>query len=82
MGYVKWIPVNTDLAAFTSAVKQSVTPGPSAPVPAPASAAAPAPGGTGGDVMAQLKQLGELPDAGVLTPEEFHAKKAELLSRL
>lgn len=80
--HMKWIPVNTDLAAFTSAVKQSMTPEPSAPLPAPTAAAAPAPGGTGGDVMAQLKQLGELRDAGVLTPEEFDAKKTELLSRL
>lgn len=30
----------------------------------------------------QLKKLGELRDAGVLTPEEFEAKKAQLLARL
>jgi Short C-terminal domain len=34
------------------------------------------------DPMAQLKQLGELRDAGVVTPEEFEAKKAEILSRV
>jgi hypothetical protein len=34
------------------------------------------------DVMDQLKRLGELRDAGVLTPEEFESKKAELLRRL
>jgi hypothetical protein len=34
------------------------------------------------DALAQLKQLGELRDAGVLTNEEFEAKKAELLKRL
>jgi hypothetical protein len=34
------------------------------------------------DVLAQLKQLGELRDAGVLTDEEFAAKKTELLARL
>lgn len=34
------------------------------------------------DALAQLKQLGELRDAGVLTDEEFEAKKAELLKRL
>lgn len=33
-------------------------------------------------VMALLKQLGELRDAGVVTPEEFEAKKKELLDRL
>jgi uncharacterized membrane protein YdbT with pleckstrin-like domain len=36
----------------------------------------------GPDVMDQLKKLAELRDAGVLTPEEFEAKKAELLRRL
>jgi len=34
------------------------------------------------DVVGQLKQLGELRDCGVLTPEEFETKKAELLTRL
>jgi len=34
------------------------------------------------DPMAQLKQLGELRDAGVVTPEEFEAKKAEILRRI
>jgi hypothetical protein len=32
--------------------------------------------------MEQLKKLAELRDAGILTAEEFDAKKAELLSRL
>jgi len=31
------------------------------------------------DVLSQLKQLGELRDAGVLTEEEFAAQKAKLL---
>ncbi|PWR16689.1 hypothetical protein DKT69_04200 [Micromonospora sicca] len=34
------------------------------------------------DPIAQLRQLGELRDAGILTEEEFAAKKAEILSRL
>jgi Bacterial PH domain/Short C-terminal domain len=34
------------------------------------------------DVYEQLAKLGQLRDAGVLTPEEFDAKKAELLSRM
>lgn len=41
-----------------------------------------APGPAAPDVMAQLKQLGELKDAGILSPEEFDAKKQDLLSRL
>ncbi|MEX5235988.1 SHOCT domain-containing protein [Kocuria arenosa] len=42
---------------------------------APAAPAAP-------DVLGQLEQLGKLRDAGVLTDEEFAAKKADLLGRL
>jgi hypothetical protein len=34
------------------------------------------------DALAQIKQLAELHQAGVLTSEEFEAKKAELLRRL
>ena len=32
--------------------------------------------------MDQLRKLGELRDAGLLTPEEFDAKKSELLARM
>lgn len=34
------------------------------------------------DVMALLKQLGDLRDAGVLTDDEFNTKKRELLARI
>lgn len=34
------------------------------------------------DHLAQLKQLGELRDAGILSDEEFEAKKAEILGRI
>jgi hypothetical protein len=44
---------------------------------APAPEAAPAAGGV--DPIAQLKELGELRDSGVLTEEEFAAQKAKLL---
>jgi hypothetical protein len=55
-----------------SAVEQS------APTPATASpASAPAV-----SLIDQIRQLGELWDAGIVTPEEFEAKKAELLSRI
>jgi len=56
-------------------------PAPPAPVPTPA----PAPTTGGGDaaaIMEQIKQLGSLRDAGVLTADEFEAKKAELLKRI
>jgi Short C-terminal domain/Domain of unknwon function (DUF3824) len=44
------------------------------PPPPPA-----APGGD--DMLDQLKQLGELHDAGVLTDEEFAAQKAKILAQ-
>lgn len=34
------------------------------------------------DAMASLEALGKLRDTGVLTPEEFEAKKAEILGRV
>jgi membrane protease subunit (stomatin/prohibitin family) len=45
--------------------------------PAPAAAAAPA---AGGSVVEQLKQLGELRDSGVLTPDEFEREKQKILA--
>ncbi len=47
--------------------------------PPPPPAAAPAPAG-GGDMIEQLKQLGELHAQGILTDEEFAAQKAKLLA--
>jgi Short C-terminal domain len=41
---------------------------------------APPPEAGGGDTIAQLKELGELRDSGVLTEEEFEAQKAKLLA--
>jgi hypothetical protein len=36
----------------------------------------------GGSAMDELQQLGQLHDSGVLTDEEFAAKKAEILQRM
>ncbi|MFE6996149.1 SHOCT domain-containing protein [Microbacterium sp. NPDC057659] len=44
--------------------------------------AAAMPSATGPDLAAQLQQLASLRDAGVLTEEEFAAKKADILSRI
>ncbi len=52
------------------AQQNAPSPQPSAPAPA----AAPVE-----DPMAQLKELGELRDSGVLTEDEFAAQKAKLL---
>jgi hypothetical protein len=40
---------------------------------------APAAGGTTDDQLAQLEKLGELHQQGILTDEEFSAKKAQIL---
>ena len=61
--------------AQNAAAQQAAAPAQEAPVaPAPAPVAAPA------DVYAELTQLKELFDAGVLTQEEFDAQKAKLLN--
>lgn len=51
------------------------------PAAAPAAAAA-APTESKEQIMAMLKQLGDLKAAGILSAEEFEAKKKELLARL
>jgi hypothetical protein len=51
-----------------------------AAAPPPAPAAAPAPPTDMGDRLTQLKQLGELLSAGVLTQAEFEQQKARILS--
>jgi hypothetical protein len=55
------------------------------PEPAPAAPAAPAPtpeADTADEVADALARLGDLRDKGIITPEEFDAKKTELLGRL
>lgn len=59
--------------------KGAPAPAPTAPPPtAPPTPAAP----SGDEILAQIRKLGELRDAGILTQEEFDTKKAELLQRL
>lgn len=65
------------------AQQPAYTPQPATPAPAPTPAPTPAPsGGDSATIMEQIKQLGSLRDAGVLTADEFEAKKAELLKRI
>jgi hypothetical protein len=57
------------------AAAAAAAPAPAAPPPAVAPA--------GGDMdakIAQLKQLGELRDSGILTDAEFEAKKSQILA--
>jgi len=73
-------------AAQDQMAAAAAPPPPAAPPPAPAAApppapaAAPAPPADMGDRLAQLKQLGELLSAGVLTQAEFEQQKAKILS--
>lgn len=70
-------------AAAAPPVYQQAAPPPPTyqqPVPPPPQAAAPAPtSATTADKIEQLKQLGELRDAKVLTEAEFEAEKKKIL---
>jgi hypothetical protein len=63
-------------------------PAPAPAAPAPAAPVAPAPvapapaAASAEDQAASLVRLAELRDQGVITPEEFEAKKTEILSRM
>jgi hypothetical protein len=64
---------------FSPPVRPAGTP----PSPAPAPfQPPPAPGAQAGDVAARLRKLDELRDSGLLTDDEFEAKKAEILRAL
>ncbi|MGC4107437.1 MAG: SHOCT domain-containing protein [Thermomicrobiales bacterium] len=67
-----------DAAAAAAAPAQQFVAVPVAPEPAPAPVAV-APAVDFDTKLAQLKQLGELRDAGILTEPEFEIKKAEIL---
>lgn len=76
-------------AAEPAAPTASAPPSPPSPPPAaqptPEPKAAPTPppaAGASGDVFAALEKLADLHARGILSAEEFQAKKAELLSRL
>ncbi|MFO1112356.1 MAG: SHOCT domain-containing protein [Rhodospirillales bacterium] len=53
-----------------------------APAPAPEAPARPSRAGADDDVFAKLERLAGLRDKGILSEDEFAAKKAELLARL
>ncbi|CAL9539965.1 hypothetical protein SUDANB120_04225 [Streptomyces sp. enrichment culture] len=77
-------PPEPDSAAPTASASASSAPAPApAPVasPPPADSAPTPPGPAGGsDLAASLAQLAALAREGLLTPEEFSAAKARLLS--
>ena len=56
---------------------------PTGPVSTPSPQATPVPAAmTSDDVTKALAQLADLRDRGAVTPEEYEAKKAQLLARL
>lgn len=59
--------------------QQAAPPAPAAAPPPPAPAAPAGPPKDMNQIIEQLKQLGQLRDAGVLTEDEFAAQKARLL---
>jgi hypothetical protein len=67
-------------AAATSPGGQPATG--ASPTPAPAAALTPAPRADPDEVTRTLANLADLRDRGAITPEEYEAKKADLLSRL
>jgi membrane protease subunit (stomatin/prohibitin family) len=70
----------TGMAAAKAIADSFNQPAAPAPAPAPQPAAAPAPAEA--DPVAALSTLKKLLDAGLVSQEEFDAKKAEILSRL
>jgi hypothetical protein len=73
-------------AGGASAAAAAAAPAPasvaSSAAPPGAPSAAPAPAAPAVDPVAQIDQLARLRDTGAITPEEFEAKKADLLSRI
>ena len=67
--------------ASLPAISRNGQPVTAAPAQATTSSAAAQPG-AGGDVFAAIEKLGDLKAKGIITDEEFAAKKAELLGRL
>ena len=68
-------------AGAVASVATAATPASPAPAPAPAAVAA-APKANPDEVTRTLASLADLRDRGAITPEEYEAKKADLLSRL
>jgi hypothetical protein len=73
--------VASNQAAKAQAAAAAAPPPPMQQPPdvAPSAASAPAAGAFSDDAFEQLKKLGELRDAGILTDDEFQAKKAQIL---
>ncbi|MCW2845938.1 MAG: hypothetical protein JWN22_3854 [Nocardioides sp.] len=88
---MKWISDAAAMQQFVGAVKQGMSPDAQAPpvnmpgrnVAQPVvPAVGPPPMSDHASIIDAIKQLGDLHQAGILSADEFSAKKAELLARL
>ena len=79
---MRYVP-SPPLRSAAAAAEPTPAPAPApAPEPAPAPATPEAPRMTPDEVTATLSRLADLRDRGAITPDEYEAKKAELLDRL
>ncbi len=82
--HMKWIS-DKNLPEFIALVREKMEvahrPAQTTPAAAEGDAAGLVPSGSA-DIPDQIRKLGELRDAGILTQEEFEAKKGDLLSRM
>jgi len=69
---------DAEVAAIEAAEAEPAAPAPTATAPAAPSPAPPAPAAQQ-DYITELKKLAELRDMGIITAEEFEAKKKQLL---
>ena len=74
-------PIRSEQAPVAAAPVAAPPSPASAPAPTPATPAAPA-ATASDDIGAALDRLGDLRDRGLITPEEYAAKRQELLDRL
>lgn len=72
----------TQLILGTHTTQQQAAPAAPAPAPHYTPPVSPAAAPAHTDPMAQLTQLGQLRDAGILSQAEFDAKKSEILARM
>jgi hypothetical protein len=75
-------PAQVRMDPLPESVPAAPLPDEPAPLAAPVHTAPPLAAMTSGEVTEALDRLGDLRDKGIVTPEEFEAKKRELLSRL
>jgi Short C-terminal domain len=71
---LKWIDTNSDVSAFVTEVKSQMTAAHESPA-APAAGSSP-------DIADQIRKLADLRSEGLVTDEEYEAKRSELLARL